>query len=109
MIHLEPRHLESVRHILQRYVPEFEVWAFGSRVHGRNLKPFSDLDLAIITDQPLSPARYAALEEAFSESDLPFKVDIVDWATTSENFRTLIEADRSIVQGASPKAAENKA
>lgn len=109
MIHLELRQLESVRRILQHCVPEFEVWAFGSRVHGRNLKPFSDLDLAIIAGQPLSPARYAALEEAFSESDLPFKVDIVDWAATSENFRTLSETDRSIIQGASPKTAENKA
>lgn len=109
MIHLEPRHLEIVRSILARYVPEYEVWAFGSRANGRNLKPFSDLDLAIITDQPLSPARYATLEDAFAESDLPFKVEILDWATTSESFRTLIEADRSIVQKASPKVAENRA
>lgn len=102
-------HLETVCHILQRYVPEYEVWAFGSRIHGRNVKPFSDLDWVILTDQPPSPARYATLEDAFSESDLPFKVDIVDWAATSENFRTLSETDRSIIQGASPKTAENKA
>ena len=108
MIHLEPRHLQAVHHILAHYVPEYETWAFGSRVHGRNLKPFSDLDLAILTDKPLAPARYAALEEAFSESDLPFKVDIVDWATTNDSFRTLIETEHSIVQVANSTVAESR-
>lgn len=30
--------------------------------------------------------------EAFEESDLPFKVDLVDWSLISEEFRRLIEA-----------------
>ena len=41
---VEPRHLDTVRTILRRHVPEYEVRAFGSRVHGRPRK-FSDLDL----------------------------------------------------------------
>jgi hypothetical protein len=32
------------------------------------------------------------LTEAFEESELPYKVDIVDWSTMSENFRKLIQA-----------------
>jgi hypothetical protein len=44
------------------------------------------LDLAIITDRPLTPDVRSALAEDFSESDLPWKVDVVDWATTSEAF-----------------------
>ena len=32
----------------------------------------------------------ADLKEAFRESDLPFKVDVIDWASTKENFRKLI-------------------
>ena len=35
---------------------------------------------------------YTALTEAFSNSTLPFKVDIVDWATASLAFRALIES-----------------
>jgi len=35
----------------------------------------------------------AELAEAFSESDFPFKVDIVDWATTSERFREVIRGE----------------
>lgn len=33
----------------------------------------------------------ANLREDFSDSDLPWKVDVVDWATTSASFRALIE------------------
>lgn len=38
------------------------------------------------------------LQEAFVESDLPFRVDIVDWALISENFRKIIEKEYTIVQ-----------
>jgi predicted nucleotidyltransferase len=73
------------------------VWAFGSRVKG-DPKPFSDLDLAILGDKPLTLSTLAELADDFSESDLPFKVDIVDLATTGEAFRKVIEAERVVLQ-----------
>ncbi len=62
--------MNLVRDILQNYIPNYEVWAFGSRVNGR-AKLFSDLDVAIITQNPLSFKLNAELSDAFSESDLP--------------------------------------
>jgi type I restriction enzyme S subunit len=102
-LELKPEHLAIVCRILRKHVPDLEVWAFGSRARGA-AKPYSDLDLAILTVRPLDLAVSAAMEEDFSESDLPWKVDIVDWATTSEEFRRLIERDRVVVQGATGKA-----
>jgi predicted nucleotidyltransferase len=99
---MRPEHWRIVRDILRRHLPQAEVWAFGSRVTG-TAKPYSDLDLAIVADQPLPLATRAALAEAFSESDLPWKVDLVDWATTGQPFRRIIERDKLIVQqGARP-------
>ncbi len=43
---IQPEHLALVRAILQRRVPQYDVWAFGSRVQGR-VKVHSDLDLVI--------------------------------------------------------------
>ena len=80
---------QQVSAILQRYLPQYEVWAFGSRVTGK-AKPYSDLDLAVISASPLPLALLAEIAEAFSESDLPWKVDLVDWATTSERFQQVI-------------------
>ena len=88
-----------VKSVLRKHVPGYEVWAFGSRARGRP-KPFSDLDLAVVTDKPLSLDLLAALAEAFSESDLPWKVDLVDWATTSPSFREIIGRDKVVVQPA---------
>lgn len=88
---------QQVSSILQRFLPENEVWAFGSRVNG-NAKPYSDLDLAIISQQPIPLPLLAEVAEAFSESDLPWKVDLVDWATTSERFRQVIAAQKLIVK-----------
>ena len=85
--------------ILHAHVPRHPVWAFGSRARSQ-AKPHSDLDLAIITDQPLPLSTQAALAEAFSESDLPWRVDVVDWSTTREAFREIIARDKAVLQPA---------
>ena len=96
-IDLNPQDWQEVCHILKTLVPEYPVWAFGSRVKG-TAKAYSDLDLAIITEQPLSLTKMAILKEAFDESTLSIRIDIVDWATTSETFRKIIEHDKVVVQ-----------
>jgi type I restriction enzyme S subunit len=96
-IHVLPDLWVIVRDILQKHVPQYEVWAFGSRVTGTT-KPYSDLDLAIISDTPLSSQTSAALADDFSESDLPWRVDVLDWATTSPTFRKIIERDKVVLQ-----------
>ena len=93
-----------VHDILQKHVPHREVWAYGSRARG-TAKPYSDLDLAVITAQPLGLPLSAAMSEDFSESDLPWKVDVLDWATTSESFKAIVERQRVVVQRATPPPA----
>ncbi|MEY2341913.1 restriction endonuclease subunit S [Acidithiobacillus sp. IBUN Pt1247-S3] len=92
-------HLKIVQDILHKFVPEREVWAFGSRAKWL-AKEYSDLDLCVVGDTPLGFRTLGLLEEAFEDSDLPYKVDVVDWATTSESFRKIIERDRVVVQKA---------
>lgn len=89
MIDVSPQYLETVKAILRRHVPDREVWVFGSRATG-TAKEYSDLDLAVIGDTPIDLGRLALLENDFDESELPFKVDVVDWATASESFRQII-------------------
>ncbi len=96
-IDLNPQHRGIVCDILNRFVPHYDVWAFGSRVTGK-AKPYSDLDIAIITQQPLDLSTSANLAEAFAESDLPYKVDVVDWAVTSTAFRKIINSDKFVLQ-----------
>jgi len=97
LIDISPENWQIVREILQRYVPDREVWAFGSRAKW-TAKEFSDLDLAIIGDTPLSIALTADMKEAFQESALPFKIDIVDWASITPSFRLVIQAAKIQIQ-----------
>ena len=96
-IDIRPDLWPIVRDILARHVARYEVWAFGSRVKG-NAKPYSDLDLAIITDTPLPLSIGARLADEFSDSDLPWRVDVVDWASTQPGFRKIIERGKVVLQ-----------
>lgn len=96
-IDLNPHDLEEVRRILRKCVPGREVWAYGSRAKWK-AKPYSDLDLAVISEQPLPIDIMADLRESFDESDLTIKVDVVDWATTSAQFRKIIEGNKVVLQ-----------
>ncbi|MGV0998870.1 MAG: restriction endonuclease subunit S [Fluviibacter sp.] len=97
LIDIRPDHWEIVQGILEKHVPQYAVWAFGSRATWK-AKEFSDLDLAIITEHPLTLDISASLSDDFSNSDLPYKVDVVDWASTSESFRKIIERDKVELQ-----------
>ncbi|HGO5815948.1 nucleotidyltransferase family protein [Mannheimia glucosida] len=94
---IQPEELTIVKSILQQFVPNCPVWAFGSRVKGTS-RPYSDLDLAIMTETPLTFLERDNLKEAFSESDLVWKVDIIDWASTSEEFRQIIQKKYIVIQ-----------
>ena len=91
-VDIAPADLETVRSILREYAPGLEARAFGSRVSW-TARETSDLDLALMTTEPLDAARIAVLSAAFTDSDLPFRVDVVDWAGVSENFRKTVEKD----------------
>lgn len=108
MIDLAPEQLASVVRLLGAQVPDCEVRAFGSRVSGR-AKPYSDLDLALLGPGRLPLERLAALREAFAESELPIRVDLVDWQALSENFRAIIAANCEVIQTAAPSATDAEA
>lgn len=89
----------EVARILHAQVPSLEVWAFGSCAR-RTAKPYSDLDLAHITQQPLRLEQLADLHDTFVTSDLPIRVSVMDWAATSEAFQKIIARERVVVQSA---------
>lgn len=97
MIDLSPGHLELVVRILSEHVPDCEIRVFGSRVAG-TAKHYSDLDLAVVANKPLEPDRLRHLKEAFEDSTLPIRVDVLDWHLISDSFRKVIERQFVILQ-----------
>jgi uncharacterized protein len=83
-------HARIVRSILQTHLPKgARASVFGSRARG-GARQYSDLDLAFEWDRPLGLDLLGRIAEALSESDLPYKVDIVDLLTTDPAFRARI-------------------
>ena len=99
MIDLRPDHLALVKQILVQCVPGCEVRALGSRVRG-TAKDHSDLDLALVGAGPIGPGRVNCLQEVFEESDLPFRVDVLDWRAVSDEFRRQIDQQFDLLQAA---------
>lgn len=96
---LTARHREMLRALLQLHIPTAEVWAYGSRVNG-DCHEASDLDLVV--RNPAAPdeemSGLADLKDALVESNLPIRVDVVDWARIPESFRREIERAYVVVQ-----------
>jgi uncharacterized protein len=84
--HLSSEHLSLVRSILKTKLPDVDAYVFGSRA-GPNPKKQSDLDIALTATKPIDWRVMADLREALEESDLPIRVDLVDWSTCSDEFK----------------------
>jgi predicted nucleotidyltransferase len=90
MLNVTEKHLQIILAILKQFLPNCEVRIFGSRYHG-TVKTYSDLDLAIVGKEKLDCNVLDDTKEAFEESDLPYRVDLLDWNAISSEFRNVIE------------------
>lgn len=93
---------QIIHKILYTLPEDTTIYFFGSRVTG-NAKPFSDVDIALECPEPLHIRELAELEEAFTESDLPFKVDIVQVQDLSEEFMNAIRSHWICLNLANPQ------
>jgi predicted nucleotidyltransferase len=96
MINLEDGEKNIVIEILNKFVPNHEVWVFGSRT-GSDIRSYSDLDIVILGSEELPLIITAEIKNAFQESDLPFRVDVLDWNDMSEEFREIIKQKYEIL------------
>lgn len=89
MIRLNEQELKIVTDILKKYVLNYEVFVFGSR-HSGNIHKHSDLDLAIKANDKIDILLLANIRDDFQNSNLPFRVDIVDFNNVSTEFQKII-------------------
>lgn len=88
ILDLREKDWQIIQHILSAYPYSF--YAFGSRATFK-AKKFSDLDLCY--KESIPDAVVAKIEEQFEESDLPFKVDLINWNQCSAEFQNMIKKD----------------
>jgi predicted nucleotidyltransferase len=89
---LDEAHLAEVQAILDAHLPgKVNVRVFGSRAGG-SPKRTSDLDLLLEAEDILPLSLIATLADAFDESRLPFKVDLIDRRAVSKSFGAIVDA-----------------
>lgn len=93
-IDITPAQRKAILALLKRHIPDVPVWAFGSRVTWTS-RPESDLDLAAFST-PDQKGRISELKEAFEESDLPFRVDLLVWDELPEKFQKNIRKEHVV-------------
>ena len=89
---LEQRHLDFIKEVLQKNISDnnAKFYIFGSRAKG-TYKDYSDIDIAVkLADQKLSADILGKLLLEFSDSTLPYEVDVIDLNSIDEKFKKLI-------------------
>lgn len=94
-IDVNPAQLKIILSLIEKYLPDTTVWAYGSRATW-SARPKSDLDLVAFASADQKNAVYD-LKEAFEESDLPFRVDFFVWDQVPDEFRVNIERERVVL------------
>jgi predicted nucleotidyltransferase len=94
VIDIRPHDLSAVQRILRAagFEHDARFFVFGSRAKG-TARQGSDLDIAVNLGRPLSSNERHFLANELEESDLPYRVDIVDLQTVSPIFKKMIEED----------------
>lgn len=92
------RYREQLEALLRNYVPEAEVWAYGSRIRNRS-HAGSDLDLVLRGPglERLGDGYYDLLD-AIEQSNIPILIQVHDWARLPESFHREIERNYVVVQ-----------
>lgn len=90
MIDAKREELDFIKKTIHTYVSNCEIRAFGSRVKG-NAKRYSDIDICLVAPEKIDIAIIGSIKEQFALSDLPYRVDILDWKGIGDNFKKIIE------------------
>ncbi|MCK5295405.1 MAG: nucleotidyltransferase domain-containing protein [Alphaproteobacteria bacterium] len=96
-IDISSEHLSIVNKILQELLPKgVKVWVFGSRAK-KTARTYSDLDIALEREdeKPVALDILVRLENAFEESLLPYKVDVIDLNNITSEFKKIVERDKT--------------
>lgn len=90
MIDIPQEQLNRLTLLITSHLPDAEVWAIGSRTDG-TARAYSDLDLVVVLPGKMPFERYLRVRNAFSESDLSFRVDVMDYHRLNPSFRKLVQ------------------
>lgn len=90
--------LHTIQQVIAKYldIQDYSVFLFGSRAVGRHAR-FSDVDIGIEGTQRIPGFVIQRIKGDLEESDIPYRVDIVDFSTMSDSFKQVALKHAQIV------------
>ncbi|MDR1019674.1 MAG: nucleotidyltransferase domain-containing protein [Synergistaceae bacterium] len=82
----------EIKKIIHDSLPGAQVFFFGSRVKKTN-RPNSDIDVLVKSEKKLTLRQLARLNDALTESDIPYVADVHDYYGVSAEFLSGIADD----------------
>jgi len=92
VVELDTESLRELHAILERFLPDGEVCLVGSRARGTQ-KKYADIDLLLLRPSRLPKEHRAMITSAFEESDIPYRVDLIESGELTDGFRRRLMAD----------------
>ncbi len=89
--------VENLKKVILSFLKDedVEVVLFGSRARGDFINT-SDVDVGIIIGKRFDRKKLILLREYIEELNIPYKVEIVDFSTVSEEFKQMALKERVI-------------
>jgi len=87
-ISIKNNDLKSIKEIISKFFnsKDYKLVIFGSRAR-RTARKFSDYDIGVIGRRAVPLWKMALVEEELEDSDLPYRVEVVDFALVSDDFK----------------------
>lgn len=84
----KPRYIEQVKDVISKFDPQGSnrYFLFGSSVRKEK---FHDIDLGV-TGNKSSQKRLSELRDNFYDSNIPYKVDVIDFDAADSDFREYV-------------------
>lgn len=82
------RIVEAIKRFFRK--KPYQIILFGSYAKGTE-RPCSDIDVAIKAEEKPDLVEWMLLEEFLEESDIPQKIDIVDYMRIDNRFKQIID------------------
>ena len=90
---LSEKHLDFIQKVLRENIPQKDAkfYIFGSRSKG-NYREYSDIDIAVkLENKKLSVDVLGKILLEFTDSTLPYEVDVIDLNAIDNKFKNLIK------------------
>jgi len=83
------KYLAQIKEIIFSVIDtrEYKVFLFGSRAT-KKFNRYSDVDIGVLGNKPIGNAYYKIINK-IEESDIPYRVDIVDFILVDEKFKEI--------------------